>query len=92
VFIFDPWWNRAAEAQAVDRTHRIGQERPVFSYRIIAKDTIEEKILELQERKVGLVQSILSADVDMMKALTQEDIEFLLDAAPAGARTKGARI
>jgi superfamily II DNA or RNA helicase len=78
VFIFDPWWNRAAEAQATDRTHRIGQKNPVFCYRMIAKGTIEEKILELQERKASLAESLLSADGEAIKALTEDDIEYLL--------------
>lgn len=78
VFIFDPWWNRAAEAQAVDRTHRIGQKNPVFCYRLIAKDTIEERMLELQERKAGLVGSLLAADGELAKTLDAEDIAYLL--------------
>jgi SNF2 family DNA or RNA helicase len=78
VFIFDPWWNRSAETQAIDRVHRIGQSRPVFSYRLIAKDTIEERILELQEQKTDLVSQILSSDGDLIKSLTPADIQFLL--------------
>ncbi len=78
VFIFDPWWNRSAEAQAIDRTHRIGQENPVFCYRMIARETVEEKILELQERKVGLVSSLLAADENAVKALDEQEIAFLL--------------
>ena len=78
VFIFDPWWNRAAEAQAIDRTHRIGQTNPVFCYRMIARETIEEKILELQERKAGLVSSLLSSDAGTVKSLTEDDIIRLL--------------
>jgi superfamily II DNA or RNA helicase len=78
VFIFDPWWNRAAEAQATDRTHRIGQKNPVFCYRMIAKGTIEEKILELQERKANLAETLLSADGETVKTLTEDDIEYLL--------------
>ena len=59
VFILDPWWNPAVEAQAVDRTHRIGQQRPVFAYRLIARDTrTEEKILELQKSKRDLAAEI----------------------------------
>ncbi|HPC72400.1 MAG TPA: DEAD/DEAH box helicase [Treponema sp.] len=81
VFIFDPWWNRAAEAQAIDRVHRIGQSKPVFSYRLIAKDTIEERILELQQQKADLVTSILNSDGDLIKSLTPEDINFLLGAS-----------
>ncbi len=53
VFLLDPWWNPAVEAQAVDRAHRIGQTRPVFAYRLIARDTVEEKVLELQKTKTG---------------------------------------
>ncbi len=78
VFIFDPWWNRAAENQAIDRSHRIGQDNPVFCYRMIAVDTIEEKILELQERKAYLVDSLLTADAASVKALDESDIEYLL--------------
>ena len=78
VFIVDPWWNRAAENQAIDRTHRIGQENPVFCYRLIAKDTIEEKILELQQRKANLVASLLTSDSNAVKALSEKDIEMLL--------------
>ncbi|MDY7026927.1 MAG: DEAD/DEAH box helicase [Spirochaetota bacterium] len=79
VFIYDPWWNRAAENQAVDRTHRIGQQNPVFAYRIIAKDTIEEKMLELQQQKAELASAILSSDSEAMKALSEEDLQFLLE-------------
>lgn len=78
VFIVDPWWNRAAENQAIDRTHRIGQVNPVFCYRMIAKDTIEEKILELQQRKADLASSLLSSDSNAVKSLSEEDIEQLL--------------
>ena len=78
VFIVDPWWNRAAENQAIDRTHRIGQVNPVFCYRMIAKDTIEEKILELQQRKADLASSLLASDSNAVKALSVEDIEQLL--------------
>ncbi|MEX2443606.1 MAG: DEAD/DEAH box helicase [Alkalispirochaeta sp.] len=79
VFIYDPWWNRAAESQAVDRTHRIGQQNPVFSYRIIARDTIEEKMLQLQQQKAELASAILSSDGEAMKALSEEDLQFLLE-------------
>jgi len=79
VFIYDPWWNRAAESQAVDRTHRIGQQNPVFSYRIIARGTIEEKMLMLQQQKAELASAILSSDSEAMKALSDEDLRFLLE-------------
>ena len=78
VFIFDPWWNRAAEAQAIDRTHRIGQKNPVFCYRLIAKETIEERMYELQERKASLVGSLLAADAEVAKTLDAGDIAYLL--------------
>ncbi|MEI6387200.1 MAG: DEAD/DEAH box helicase [Spirochaetota bacterium] len=78
VFIFDPWWNRSAESQAIDRTHRMGQKNPVFCYRLIAKGTIEERMLELQEKKAGLVGSLLSSDAEAFKALDEADIEYLL--------------
>ena len=79
VFIYDPWWNRAVESQAVDRTHRIGQQNPVFSYRIIARDTIEEKMLLLQQQKAELASAILSSDTEAMKVLSEEDLRFLLE-------------
>lgn len=78
VFILDPWWNPAVEAQAVDRAHRIGQTRPVFAYRLIARDTVEEKILELQRDKRQLAEAIISADAGPLSSLTADDIERLL--------------
>lgn len=78
VFLLDPWWNPAVEAQAIDRTHRIGQTRNVFAYRLIAKDTVEEKVLELQKQKRELADAILSADGSLIKSLTKEDLELLL--------------
>jgi SNF2 family DNA or RNA helicase len=78
VYLLDPWWNPAVEAQAIDRTHRIGQTHPVFAYRIVATGTIEEKILELQASKRRLAESILSADSSLMRTLTREDLELLL--------------
>jgi len=78
IFIFDPWWNSAAETQAIDRAHRIGQANPVFCYRLIAKDTIEERIMELQKRKTDLAGALLSDDAGSLKALTPEDVTFLV--------------
>ncbi len=78
VFILDPWWNPAAEAQAVDRTHRIGQERNVFAYRLIARDTVEERVLELQQRKRELADAIITADNSIVRTLQREDLELLL--------------
>ena len=78
IYILDPWWNPAVEAQAVDRAHRIGQTRKVFAYRLIARDTVEEKILALQDRKRDLAESIVRADENMISTLTPEDVELLL--------------
>ena len=78
VFLLDPWWNPAAEAQAIDRAHRIGQVRHVMAYRVIAKDTIEERVLELQASKRALADAILSADNSLLRNLKREDLEMLL--------------
>jgi SNF2 family DNA or RNA helicase len=78
VFLLDPWWNPAVEAQAIDRTHRIGQTREVFAYRIVAADTIESKILELQERKRALADAILGGGAGGLKSLDRADLEVLL--------------
>ena len=78
VFILDPWWNPAIEAQAVDRAHRIGQDRHVFAYRLIARDTVEEKILQLQAHKRGLAEAIISADNSLLRNLTADDLQILL--------------
>lgn len=78
VFLIDPWWNPAVEAQAVDRAHRIGQTRPVFAYRLIAPDTVEDKFLALQQTKRDLAEAILNADNSPIRNLTREDLELLL--------------
>ena len=78
VFILDPWWNPAVEAQAVDRAHRLGQKKHVFAYRLIAKDTVEEKILALQQQKRQLADAIISADSSIIQNLTTEDLQLLL--------------
>jgi superfamily II DNA or RNA helicase len=78
VFLLDPWWNPAVEAQAIDRTHRIGQTKPVFAYRLIAKDTVEEKVLELQQSKRELADAIINADNSLIRSLKREDLELLL--------------
>ncbi|MBI4954028.1 MAG: DEAD/DEAH box helicase [Myxococcales bacterium] len=77
VFLLDPWWNPAVETQAIDRTHRIGQERPVFAYRFIAEDTVEDKVLVLQERKRALASELLGEE-SLLRALTKADLELLL--------------
>lgn len=81
VYLLDPWWNPAVEAQAIDRSHRIGQTQHVFAYRLICRDTVEQKIIELQQRKRELADAILGGGDDesaAMGALTREDLEFLL--------------
>jgi superfamily II DNA or RNA helicase len=78
VFLLDPWWNPAVEAQAVDRAHRIGQTRQVFAYRLIARDTVEEKVLELQNNKRDLAAAIINQDNSLIRSLKREDLELLL--------------
>ncbi len=77
VYIIDPWWNPAVEQQAIDRTHRIGQTKNIFAYRMICKDTIEEKILQLQEKKKTLVKDVISDENGFVKKLTKDDILYL---------------
>lgn len=78
IFIFDPWWNKAAENQAIDRSHRIGQDKTVFSYKLITRETIEEKILLLQQKKSDLFNSLITSDGASLKSLSEEDIDFVL--------------
>jgi len=77
VYIVDPWWNPAVEQQAIDRTHRIGQTKNIFAYRMICIDTIEDKILQLQERKKILAKELISDEAGFVKALTKADVEYL---------------
>lgn len=77
VFLFDPWWNSAVEQQAIDRTHRIGQTKSVFAYKLICKDTIEEKIVQLQLQKKNLASELVQEDNGFVKDLTEDDIGFL---------------
>jgi len=78
VFLLDPWWNPAVEAQAIDRAHRIGQTRHVFAYRLLAADTVEDKIAQLQQSKRELADAILRADAGPLRNLKREDLEVLL--------------
>lgn len=78
VFILDPWWNPAVEMQAIDRTHRIGQTRRVFAYRIIARDTVEEKVIALQNSKRDLANAIVTANDSLIRKLTVEDLQLIL--------------
>nr|WP_309137338.1 DEAD/DEAH box helicase [Stenotrophomonas indicatrix] len=95
VIHFDPWWNPAAERQATDRAHRIGQEQPVFVYRLIAAGGIEERIAELQQRKAALAETILEGTGASGPRFSDEDLEALLaplpGAAPKGRRGRAAR-
>ncbi len=77
VYIVDPWWNPAVEQQAIDRTHRIGQTKNIFAYRMICIDTIEDKILQLQERKKILAKELISDEAGFVKGLTKADVEYL---------------
>jgi superfamily II DNA or RNA helicase len=79
VFIFDPWWNPAVERQAIDRTHRIGQNKNVFAYKMVCKGTVEERILQLQQRKKQLAEELVSEEEGFVKNLSEDDLSFLLD-------------
>ena len=78
VFILDPWWNPAVEAQAIDRAHRIGQKKKVFTYKFITRNSVEEKILLLQQKKLKLTQELITTEESFMKQLTKEDIAQML--------------
>jgi SNF2 family DNA or RNA helicase len=73
----NPWWNPAVEDQATDRAHRLGQTRVVTSYKLIARDTVEEKILALQQRKREVIRATLGSEEELTEALTWEDIQEL---------------
>jgi len=77
VFLVDPWWNTAVQQQAIDRTHRIGQTKHVFAYKMICKDTIEEKIVTLQQRKQQISDELISEDAGFIKHLSEEDVTYL---------------
>src|SRR5690606_38953063 len=77
VFMIDPWWNPAVEQQAIDRTHRIGQDQKVFAYKLICRNTIEEKILELQQKKKAVAKDIINVETGFIKKLNEEDLKAL---------------
>lgn len=77
VYILDPWWNPAVEAQAIDRAHRMGQTKPVIAYRLICRDTVEEKIVNLQESKRELADAIVSGDGSLISQLSVDDLQML---------------
>ena len=78
VIIYDPWWNPAVELQAADRTHRIGQTRPVNSMKLLVRDSIEEKILRLQEKKQDIFDNVIDNPNISSEKLSVEDLKFLL--------------
>jgi SNF2 family DNA or RNA helicase len=82
VIHYDPWWNPAAENQATDRAHRIGQDKPVFVYKLIAAGSIEEKIVALQEKKAALAAAILSGDGANAVKFSADDLDGLLAPMP----------
>ena len=88
VIHYDPWWNVAAQNQATDRAHRLGQEREVTVYRLIAKETIEESILKLQEKKKELSEDVLSADFSSLAAMSREELMNLIQSEPDGQETE----
>jgi non-specific serine/threonine protein kinase len=77
VFLVDPWWNPATEAQAIDRTHRIGQKNHVFAYKMVCSNSIEEKIIQLQEKKKLLSEDLIQAQENFVKKLSRADVEVL---------------
>jgi non-specific serine/threonine protein kinase len=77
VYLVDPWWNPAVEQQAIDRTHRIGQKNKIFAYKMICKDSVEEKIMVLQEKKLAISKEIIQEDTAFFKSLSKDDINFL---------------
>ena len=79
VYVLDPWWNPAAETQAIDRTHRIGQDKHVNVYRLVSEDTIEDKVVALQQRKRELFAQVVDDGDAMSGAVTADDIRGLLD-------------
>lgn len=79
VFLLDPWWNPAVEAQAIDRAHRMGQQNPVIAYRMICRDTVEEKIVSLQQSKRDLADKIVRSDESLIRSLTADDLQILFE-------------
>jgi SNF2 family DNA or RNA helicase len=80
VIHYDPWWNPAVEDQATDRAYRIGQKRTVYSVKLIAEGTIEQKVLELQKKKRALIDATIESDEDVARSLSWEDVQELLEA------------
>ena len=89
VILYDPWWNPAVEQQAIDRAYRIGQDKPVFVYKLLATGTVEDKMLELQARKAGLADQLLSG-VASDAALNAQDFDELFRAVGSESEGRGA--
>ena len=89
MILYDPWWNPAEEQQAIDRAYRIGQDKPVFVYKLLATGTVEDKMLELQARKAGLADQLLSG-VASDAALNAQDFEELFRAVGSESEGRGA--
>ena len=79
MIVFDPWWNPAVEEQAIDRAHRIGQDKAVFVYRLVAAETVEEKMSELKARKRALADSVFDREGRVGPGLTEDDIRVLFE-------------
>ncbi len=79
VYLLDPWWNPAVEQQAIDRTHRIGQTKPVFAYKMICRNTIEEKILDLQEKKLNISTDIITTDENLLSKISLDELKSLFE-------------
>ena len=79
MIVFDPWWNPAVEEPAIDRAHRIGQDKAVFVYRLVAANTIEEKMDELKARKRALAESVFDREGGIGPALTEDDVRALFE-------------
>lgn len=77
VFLIDPWWNHAVQQQAIDRTHRIGQTKNIFAYQMLCKDTIEEKMVHLQQKKADISNELVRAEEHFVKNLTEDDVKYL---------------
>ncbi len=82
VIHLDPWWNPAVEQQASDRAHRIGQQNPVFVYKYILKNSVEEKILQLQQKKKELSDTLITSEKGLVKQLTPKDLQVLFQPLP----------
>ena len=77
IYLMDPWWNPAAEYQAIDRAHRLGQHKPIRAVRFVVRNTVEERIIRLQDKKRLVFESTIGGDAGSLAQLTEEDLRFL---------------